>query len=178
MLFCHSKEEPPPSCIHWEAGRSFASFLHLEKSRIPQVFPFFGSSFLLPCIPSMSFPPRPWQLCPPCTAPSTSTAASSPPSVSSGGSRGSPKNPQIPKSSLTPWLGQISRGIPTHEAIEDPNPSHFSLPQTERVDRPSTGPTTKGLNIPSPSSCGIRGSTDSCCPPDRSFPPPRRPGWR
>lgn len=76
----------------------------------------------------MSFPPRPWQLCPPCTAPSTSTAASSPPSVSSGGSRGSPKNPQIPKSSLTPWLGQISRGIPTHEAIEAPNPSRFSLP--------------------------------------------------
>lgn len=78
-------------------GGVLVSFCTQSKAVSHRVFPFvLGSFFSLLCIPSTRFLPRLWQLCPPCMAPSTSMAASSPPSVSTGATPKPPKIPNLP----------------------------------------------------------------------------------
>lgn len=119
------------------------------------------------CIPSTKFPRRRSQLCHLCTALSTSTAASSPPSVST----------QNHHSHL--GLDKRSREIPVRcRAMNVSHASRCFPTQIKRAEEPSTGRTIRALSTPSPSSCGTQGVTGSCSPPNRSSRRPRRRGWR
>lgn len=163
-----------PFCLRQEQKTSPAGC-------IPPAFPFLGSSFSLLCIPSTRFLRRRSQLCLLCTALTTSTAASSPPSVSNGAGDSSGSPPKInPNHRSHLSLGKSSCEIPVRRRatnVSHPSPL-FPPTQIKRAEEPSTGRTIRALSIPSPSSCGTRGATGSSSPPNRSSRPPTRRGWR